>query len=108
MTDKSTDFFKVLVNQLAEDDRLVEKLMPKLLERLEPALSKKPDRWLNVNEAAEYMKCSPDLIYIMVREGTLRATRLGQLRSRKPTLRFKQSDLDTWMEAGGVRELVKA
>ncbi|WP_353057211.1 hypothetical protein [Brevibacillus sp. MER 51] len=37
------------------------------------------------------MNISSDTIYIMVREGTLPASRLGSLSSRKPALGFQLS-----------------
>lgn len=99
----SVDFLDVLVEQIAQDERLIEKLIPRLVERL-GGISQQPDQWLSVNEAAAYLGVSTDTIYTMVREGSLKASRLGQLHSRKPTIRFKKSALDAWMDNGGVRE----
>ncbi|TQR36925.1 helix-turn-helix domain-containing protein [Brevibacillus brevis] len=39
------------------------------------------EKWLTVNEAAKYLNISSYTIYIMVREGTLPASRLGSLSS---------------------------
>lgn len=103
MMDKAIDFLDALVEQLSQDDRLVDRLAPRLLERLGTNAASKNDRWLSVNEAADYLNVSTDLIYLMVREGTLKASRLGALSSRKPAIRFQKSQLDAWMEAGGVR-----
>ncbi|GEC89529.1 helix-turn-helix domain-containing protein [Brevibacillus brevis] len=100
---KSVDFLEALVDQIAQDERLIEKLIPRLLERL-GGNSQKPDQWLTVNDAAEYLGVSMYTIYTMVREGSLKASRLGQLNSRKPTIRFKKSALDEWLDNGGVRE----
>ncbi|MGG4447600.1 helix-turn-helix domain-containing protein [Brevibacillus porteri] len=100
---KSADFLDVLVQQITQDERLIEKLIPRLVERL-GGISQKPDQWLSVNEAAEYLGVSTYTIYAMVREGSLKASRLGQLQSRKPSIRFKKSALDAWMDNGGVRE----
>ncbi|ASJ54890.1 hypothetical protein BP422_15735 [Brevibacillus formosus] len=102
---RNVDFLEALVDQIAQDERLIEKLVPKLVERLGGFLEK-PDRWLSVSEAAEYMGVSKEIVYIMVREGSLKASRLGQLQSRKPSIRFKKSALDAWMDNGGVREQV--
>lgn len=97
------DFIDVLIDQLASNDRFLEKVAPQIVERIGTASISRPATWLSVNEAAEYMKVSTDLIYIMVREGTIKCARLGQLNSRKPTIRFKQSELDAWLDAGGVK-----
>lgn len=99
--DNPNGFMHLLVDQLVNDGRLVEKLIPSLRERVESSPQQR-DRWLSVSEAAAHMGISTDLVYIMVREGTIKCARLGQLNSRKPTIRFKQSELDAWLEAGGV------
>lgn len=99
----SRDFIDLLIDQLVNDDRLLEKLVLRVVERVGTASGAKPTKWLSVNEAAEYMQVSTDLVYAMVREGTLKCTRLGQLQSRKPTIRFNQNELDAWLAAGGVK-----
>ncbi|ASJ54188.1 hypothetical protein BP422_11905 [Brevibacillus formosus] len=103
---KSADILEILIQQVIEDERLVKMLMPRLLERIETRGEPKIEKWLTVNEAAEYLNISSDTIYIMVREGTLPASRLGSLSSRKPAIRFQLSKLNAWMEAGGVRDPV--
>ena len=82
---------------------MLEELAPRIAEKVGTVQESKPIKWLSVNEAAEYLQVSTDLIYAMVREGTLKCTRLGQLQSRKPTIRFNQNELDAWLDAGGVK-----
>ncbi|WP_082910132.1 helix-turn-helix domain-containing protein [Brevibacillus brevis] len=103
---KSVDILEVIVQQLLEDDRLVKILIARLVERMETRSEPTIEKWLTVNEAAKYLDISSYTIYIMVREGTLPASRLGSLSSRKPALRFQLSKLNAWMEAGGVRDAV--
>ncbi|MCT1761248.1 helix-turn-helix domain-containing protein [Micrococcus luteus] len=38
-----------------------------------------PERVLRVNEVAEHLDCNPHLVYKLVRDGDLRAVRLGRL-----------------------------
>jgi excisionase family DNA binding protein len=49
--------------------------------------------WLTVKEAAARAKCSTKLIYLAVRRGQLRASRLGVRRD----IRILESWLDSWM-----------
>ncbi|TKI56251.1 helix-turn-helix domain-containing protein [Brevibacillus antibioticus] len=99
---KSVDILEVIVQQLLEDDRLVKMLIPRLLERLGTRGEPTIEKWLTVNEAAKILNISSDMIYLIVREGTLQAARLGSISSRKPAIRFQLSKLNAWMEAGGV------
>jgi excisionase family DNA binding protein len=51
--------------------------------------------WLTVKEAAARAKCHPNLIYLAVREGRLRASRLGV----RKDIRILESWLDAWMKS---------
>ena len=51
--------------------------------------------WLTVDEAAQHAKCGTRSIYLAVRQGKLRAARLGGRRE----LRFLASWIDAWLLA---------
>ena len=53
------------------------------------------ENWWNVTEAARYVRSGPKMIRREVRDGRLRASRLGKARA----LRFRPSWLDDWMES---------
>lgn len=54
----------------------------------------------DVSAAAAYYDVSPAAIYRWVEEGRLRAVRAGRL------LRFRQEDLDAFLEEGQTPEVV--
>jgi excisionase family DNA binding protein len=56
--------------------------------------------WMRIREASAYTRCGPKLIYRAVREGQLKAARLG----RRRDLVFRQSWLDEFLEAGTTDE----
>jgi excisionase family DNA binding protein len=58
--------------------------------------------WLTVDEAAQHAKCGVRSIYLAVRQGKLRAARLGGRRE----LRFLASWIDSWLLATSTPEIV--
>jgi excisionase family DNA binding protein len=50
--------------------------------------------WLTVEQASAYVQCGPKLLYREVRQGRLRAARVGGRRQ----LRFLTAWLDQWLE----------
>lgn len=80
-------------------DEIIEEAAAKaaklVLERLEQA--QKPDRVMDVKEAAQHMGLSEKLIYQMCSEGALPHIRAGGLHSTKPRILFRQSTLDRWL-----------
>jgi len=56
------------------------------------------ERWVGVDEVAIHLHVAKDSVYRWVESRGLPAHRVGRL------LRFKLSDVDAWVEAGGGRE----
>jgi len=54
------------------------------------------DRWLSVDEIAEYLGVSRDTIYNWISQRDLPARRVGRL------WKFKKSAVDAWVESGGA------
>lgn len=53
---------------------------------------------LSVEETAEYIGVSTSMIYMMAKEKRLPAIKVGASTSMKPTLRFRLSAIDKWMD----------
>ncbi len=53
------------------------------------------ERWVGVNEVATHLGVAKDSVYRWVESRDLPAHRVGRL------LRFKLSEVDAWVEAGG-------
>ena len=58
--------------------------------------------WLTVEEAARHAKCGTRSIYLAVRNGQLRAARLGGRRE----LRFTAGWIDAWLLASSTPAIV--
>ena len=58
--------------------------------------------WLNVDEAARHAKCGTRSIYLAVKQGKLRAARLGGRRE----LRFLACWIDAWLLATSTAEIL--
>jgi len=58
--------------------------------------------WLKVDDAAEHAKCGTRSIYLAVKQGKLRAARLGGRRE----LRFLAEWIDGWLLASSTPEIV--
>ena len=52
------------------------------------------DRWMSVEEIADYLNVSKDTVYTRLAEGTIPAHKLGRL------WRFKPSEVDEWVKSG--------
>lgn len=92
-------------------DEIIEEAAAKaaklVLEQLEG--SQKPDRVLDVKEAAEQLGVSTKLIYQLCAEKVLPHIQAGSLNSSKPRILFRQSTLDRWLreqEAASIQKVV--
>jgi excisionase family DNA binding protein len=54
------------------------------------------DRWLSVDEIAEYLGISKDTVYTWVTDKKMPGHKAGRL------WRFKASEIDEWIRAGGA------
>jgi excisionase family DNA binding protein len=52
---------------------------------------------LTLQEAAEFLRCSPDTVKRKARAGDLPASKIGRV------WRFRRADLDEWLANGGTR-----
>ncbi len=50
------------------------------------------ERWMTVQEVADYLHVSPDLIYRLAQKGKIPASKVGN------QWRFKKEKIDQWME----------
>jgi excisionase family DNA binding protein len=57
---------------------------------------KMEDRWLSVDEIAEYLGVRRDTIYRWINDKDMPAHKLGRL------WKFKKGQVDAWVEAGGA------
>jgi excisionase family DNA binding protein len=55
-----------------------------------------PDRWLSVDEVAEYLGVSRDTVYTWVAAKGMPGHKVGRF------WKFKREDVDTWVRAGGA------
>lgn len=92
-------------------DEIIEEAAAKaaklVLEQLEG--SQKPDRVLDVKEAAEQLGVSTKLIYQLCAEKVLPHIQAGSLNSSKPRILFRQSTLERWLreqEAASIQKVV--
>lgn len=80
-------------------DEIIEEAAAKaaklVLEQLEG--TQKPDRVMDVKEAAQYLGISDKLIYQLCAEKVLPHVKAGGLNSNKPRILFRQSTLDRWL-----------
>ena len=54
------------------------------------------DRWLSVEEIAEYLGVSKDTVYAWISKRNMPAHRIGRL------WKFKPGEVDEWVRSGGV------
>ena len=59
------------------------------------------DRWLSVDEIAEYLGIKRDTIYKWLNRKNMPAQRMGRL------WKFKKDQVDAWIEAGGASAKTK-
>ena len=77
---------------LAVPDELVEVLAERVVDLLVECLPNRPEPWLNVEGAADYLACKPDRVYDLTREGRLRFAKDGT------RLLFRREWLDACLE----------
>jgi len=56
------------------------------------------DRWLSVEEIAEYLGVSKDTVYTWISTKSMPAHRLGRL------WKFKRDEVDAWVKSGGASD----
>lgn len=54
------------------------------------------DRWLSVEEIAQYLGISKDTVYTWINKKKMPAHKTGRL------WKFKKEQVDAWVEAGGA------
>lgn len=57
-----------------------------------------PERWLSVEEIAEYLGVSKDTVYAWINKRNMPAHRIGRL------WKFKSEEIDEWVRSGGAAE----
>ena len=56
------------------------------------------ERWLSVDEIAEYLGVSKDTVYVWINEKGMPAHRMGRL------WKFKREKVDGWVTSGGASD----
>ncbi len=56
------------------------------------------DRWLSVEEIAEYLGISKDTVYAWISKKGMPAHRVGRF------WKFQRAEVDTWVKSGGADE----
>lgn len=56
------------------------------------------DRWLSVEEIAEYLGVSKDTVYAWISKRNMPAHRIGRL------WKFQAAEVDDWVRSGGAAE----
>lgn len=56
------------------------------------------NRWLSVEETAEYLGVSKDTVYAWINKRNMPAHRIGRL------WKFKSEEIDEWVRSGGAAE----
>ena len=56
------------------------------------------DRWLSVEQIAEYLGVSKDTVYAWISKRSMPAHRIGRL------WKFQTKEVDTWVRSGGAAE----
>lgn len=92
MTEKvAADFMDAVV------DRLAERLLPVVTDRLKAQYPKELDRAMTIPEAAEYTGISERILYRMCQQGQIPHYRAGVIGSKKPKIQIRKSRLDAWI-----------
>lgn len=61
---------------------------------------KNSDSWLSVRDVAEYLSCSQDVIYDLVRLGMIESARIG-VKGRR-LIRIRKSSVESFLEERGA------
>ncbi len=77
-------------------DQVLERLVPLMIERFPALVNNEPNRSLSVEEAAEFLGISKDLLYKLCAEKSIPHTKLGVVNSKKPRMIFSSHSLETW------------
>jgi excisionase family DNA binding protein len=87
----SAPIVTALLSELDDEalDRLAELLAPRLARRIAPTPA---TPWLDVDEAAAYLRCSRQRVYDLRHAGVLKPHRDGR------RLLFRRDDLDAYLE----------
>ena len=56
------------------------------------------ERWLSVDEIAEYLGISKDTVYLWINSKGMPAHRMGRL------WKFKRDEVDNWVKTGGASD----
>jgi len=56
------------------------------------------ERWLSVDEIAEYLGISKDTVYAWINDKSMPAHRMGRL------WKFKREEVDGWITSGGASD----
>lgn len=80
-------------------DRIIAELKPWVELQVETLYKKRIEKaTLSIEEASEYIGISKTLLYEMAREKEIPCFGVGRVNSKKPTIKFRLSSLDKWME----------
>lgn len=85
-----SDFLELIV------DRLAEKLLPEIIERLALDLPETKNVTMDIKEAAEYIGISKELLYQLCSEGSIPHLKLGSNGTRKKRILFSSKNIDIW------------
>jgi hypothetical protein len=88
----ATDFFDEVV------DRLADRLMPDILQRIASQIPVAQDRKMTIEETANSYPISEKLLYRMCKEKQIPHIRMGVIGSRKPKILLSSATLDAWMK----------
>jgi excisionase family DNA binding protein len=58
------------------------------------------ERWLSVDEIAEYLGVSKDTVYTWINSKSMPAHRMGRL------WKFKRDEVDGWVKTGGASDRI--
>ena len=82
------------------------KVSPELLEAIAQRTaeilretSEQEDRWMNLDEAVDYLRCKRSRLYEFTRRGEIPHSRDGR------RLLFRRSELDQWVRDGGAKRI---
>lgn len=77
-------------------DRVVEKILPGIIDQIISHLPSSQERTMDVLEAAEHIGISKELLYRMSAASQIPHIRIGVEGTRKPKLLFSSLSLDNW------------